>query len=178
MSVMSSRIEINVLQKFVKCKGPKAFVCRTVYQKDKSAYCYVITNKSNFNDETVKPVQDKYITNAFKMNSCSVVCSKGGNYIDETLPYIKSILKFIYNNLQVSFSEFIADFLKDEDDQWWFINVRGFVIDKAPENINVKWITMFGEEAYLPMYTKVHKPNEAFIKMKECKYCELIFPIS
>jgi hypothetical protein len=33
------------LQKFIKCKGPKAFLCRTVFRRGKPSYVYILTNK-------------------------------------------------------------------------------------------------------------------------------------
>lgn len=49
-------------------------------------------------------------------------------------------------HLGVSFSEFAADFIKDESGIWWFINVKGFIIDRAPETLQIKNITHYGEE--------------------------------
>jgi LMBR1 domain-containing protein 1 len=31
--------------------------------------------------------------------------------------------------LGITFKEFAADFIKDESNIWWFIGVKGFIID-------------------------------------------------
>ena len=45
----------------------------------------------------------------------------------------------------MSLKEFVADFIRDDDGVWWFINVKAFIIDKYENNINIKIITMNGE---------------------------------
>jgi hypothetical protein len=39
-----------VIQKFVKSKGPNAFITRAIWRKNKPPSCYVITNKTSFFD--------------------------------------------------------------------------------------------------------------------------------
>lgn len=55
------------------------------------------------------------------MNSCTIVNTCRGKYVDETIPYIKNILKYFRNTIKVSFSEFICDFIKDESGIWWMV---------------------------------------------------------
>jgi len=33
------------IQRFIKCRGPKAFICRSVWCKNKPPYVYILTNK-------------------------------------------------------------------------------------------------------------------------------------
>ena len=39
---------IWAIQRFVKCKGPNAFACRTAWFKDKPSESWIITNKASF----------------------------------------------------------------------------------------------------------------------------------
>ncbi len=39
------------IQRFIKCRGPKAFVCRSVWRRDKPPYIYILTNKVNYHDK-------------------------------------------------------------------------------------------------------------------------------
>ena len=80
------------------------------------------------------------------MGSCNIVKTNKGRYVEETLPYIKNIVYYIKVNLKISFSEFIADFIKDDDGTWWFINVKGFILEDVSTKINLKPITHFGDE--------------------------------
>jgi len=110
-----------VIQKFIKSNGPKAFICRTVWRKDKNPFSWVITNKADFYSEDRLPEQQKYITNPNIMNTCTIVNTCRGKYVEETTPYIKNILKYLHQTLGVSFSEFICDFIKDESGIWWMV---------------------------------------------------------
>ena len=66
---------------------------------------------------------EKYITDVSQMNSCTVVNTCKGKYVDETRPYIENIMEYLYIHLNIKFKEFIADFIKDESGIWWFVNV-------------------------------------------------------
>lgn len=62
-SHFSNRMDLTVIQKYVKSNGPKAFICRTVYRQNKNPYCFVITNKEDYFKEGLKNEAAKYITN-------------------------------------------------------------------------------------------------------------------
>ena len=83
-STNSGNSEIFIIQKFVKSKGPNAFIVRAFYRKSKPPQCYVITNKTSFFDpNTALDEHDKYMTNVKKSLSCSIVHSKGGKVSEE-----------------------------------------------------------------------------------------------
>ena len=52
------------VQRFVKCKGPKAFIYRVVWRKHKPNYAWVITNKTHYND-TEASEEDRFFTNPY-----------------------------------------------------------------------------------------------------------------
>jgi len=89
-------LEPVVIQKFIKSNGPKAFICRTVWRKEKNPFSWVITNKADFYSEDRLPEQQKYITNPNIMNTCTIVNTCRGKYVEETTPYIKNILKYLH----------------------------------------------------------------------------------
>jgi len=45
--LFSKNINQSAIQRFVRCRGPKAFVCRTVWRRTKPPYVYILTNKVN-----------------------------------------------------------------------------------------------------------------------------------
>lgn len=110
--------------------GPKAFVCRTVWKRDKNPQVWVITNtKDFFSSDPSLPENQQYVTNASAMNSCTIVNSIRGRYVDETGPYVSNIVRYVEHNIPgARFEEFVADFIKDESGTWWLVNVRGFVL--------------------------------------------------
>jgi len=69
-----------------------------------------------------------------------------GKYVEETTPYIKNILTYLYIHLKITFLEFAADFIKDESGIWWFINVKGFILETCPNPLNIKPITHYGDD--------------------------------
>ncbi|CAD8077133.1 unnamed protein product [Paramecium sonneborni] len=182
----SNRMDLCVIQKFVKSNGPKAFICRTIWRKDKNPYCYIITNKEDFFAQTNNPKTEmtKYATNVNLQNSCTIVNTCRGKYVDETVPYVKNLLNYIYIHLHITFKEFSADFIKDESGIWWFINVKGFIIDKSPDKILWKSITHYGEEINEEgqpiIQEKIQTPKTKVAdmcqKQKICKYCEQSYP--
>lgn len=134
----------------MKCIGPKAFVCRTCWRRDKNTYVWVVTNKHGFYEpfEPNVPETDVYCVNPHKMGNCTIVQSIRGRYVDETAPYVANIVKFIEHNFPaVRFEEFIGDFVKDESENWWLINVRGFVLsENTPLPIEVKHFLVVNED--------------------------------
>lgn len=87
------------------------------------------------------------------MGSCTIVNTCRGKYVDETIPYVKNIITYLHIHLGVTFKEFSADFIKDESGIWWFVNVKGYIIDKSPNKIIWKSITHYGED--LPMEEQI-----------------------
>jgi LMBR1 domain-containing protein 1 len=83
-STNSGNSEICVIQKFVKSKGPNAFITRAHYRKNKPPQCYVITNRTSFFDTNpALEEHEKFMTNIKKPLSCSIVHSKGGKVSEE-----------------------------------------------------------------------------------------------
>ena len=85
MSTGSGQNETMVIQKFVKSKGPNAFITRAVWRKNRPPSCLVITNKTSF-FESNKDIteEEKYIARADKNLSCSIVHLKGGKVSEES----------------------------------------------------------------------------------------------
>jgi len=177
-SIVSSRGDIVCVQKFVKSMGPKAFVCRTCWRRDKNPYVWVITNTKDFyNEDENVPEHQQYITNANVMNSCTIVNSIRGRYIEETAPYIANIVKYVEHNIPgAKFEEFVADFIKDESGTWWMVNVRGFVlVDKM--NVQPRSFLAGPDDIdYMPLQVKKKKPED-YQKVALCKYCEIMYPV-
>ena len=70
--------DVTVIQRFVRCKGPYAFVCRVVWRRHKPSYTWVITNKVMFNDKDTNPnFMERYITRVNLPMHCSIVKAKG-----------------------------------------------------------------------------------------------------
>lgn len=115
------------IQRFVKCRGPKAFICRSVWKKDKPSYIYILTNKANFHDDE-KNQNLKFVVNPKNKNSYFPLYSTSGKHLEETKKYMDNIVKFIEGHTDIIFDELVGDFLKDEAGIWWFINLKAMKI--------------------------------------------------
>ena len=120
------------IQRFVKCRGPRAFLCRSVWRREKPPYVYIFTNKANYLDEEVKNQYLKFVINSKEQGSYSAFYSSSGKHLEETMAYMKNIVKFIESHSDIIFDELVGDFVKDEAGIWWFINLKAMKI----KNIN------------------------------------------
>jgi len=107
----SSGQGLFVIQRFIKCKGPNAFVTRAHWRKGKPPQSWVITNKTSFFDARLDE-HDKYITDVRKQMGSSIVQNKGGKVSEETCGYVQSIVKFIEKCSGIYFEEMVCDFIK------------------------------------------------------------------
>ena len=120
------------IQRFVKCRGPRAFLCRSVWRREKPPYVYIFTNKANYLDEEVKNQYLKFVINSKEQGSYSAFYSSSGKHLEETMAYMNNIVKFIESHSDIIFDELVGDFVKDEAGIWWFINLKAMKI----KNIN------------------------------------------
>lgn len=81
--------------------------------------------------------------------------------------YIKNIAKFIETHLKITFLELVCDFIKDEGDNWWYINTRAFILQEDIK-IDCKLITMHDDT---PEENISKQKLETYTKCKKCKYC-------
>lgn len=86
-----------------------------------STYQYTSTAKV---PEINKLIVNTKVPHAFKATK-----SVNTKFTNETLKYVKNIVEFVSRNLKIHFEEFVADFIKDEGGNWWFINVKAFIIE-------------------------------------------------
>ena len=115
------------IQRYIKCRGPKAFVCRSVWRRNKPPYIYILTNKANYHDD-VKNQYLKYVINSKDIDSYFAFYSTSGKHLEETMLYMNNIVKFIENHSDIIFDELAGDFVKDEAGIWWFINLKAMKI--------------------------------------------------
>ena len=120
------------IQRFVKCRGPRAFLCRSVWRREKPPYVYIFTNKANYLDEEVKNQYLKFVINSKEQGSYSAFYSSSGKHLEETMSYMNNIVRFIESHSDIIFDELVGDFVKDEAGIWWFINLKAMKI----KNIN------------------------------------------
>lgn len=126
---------MNAIQKFIKPKGPRAFVNRTVWRRDRQIQSWMITNKVDFNCNDSKISEyNKFCTNMKIINSCSIIQLKTGKSLEETGMYLENIVKYFETHKNIKFEEIVGDFIKDANDVWWLINIKGFKMINSLNN--------------------------------------------
>ncbi len=110
-SLFSKNSSQFAIQRFVKCRGPKAFICRTVWKRDKPSNVYILTNKLNYNDHSTNNMT-KFVVNSKNKNSYDVFYSTTGKTFEETMNYMNNIVKFIESHSDIIFDELVGDFVK------------------------------------------------------------------
>lgn len=162
--------DLVVLQRYIKCSGSRAFICRTVFRANGKSECFIITNSHEFyTDNAAIPEIKKYIVRAGD-NHAMIVRAQQGRHLSETLHYSCNIVKYFAWVLGIEFGELVADYVKDEMGTWWLVNVKAFKINKQVERKSRIIPAKLVEEQ-----ENVHQPlqdKEKYQKTKTCKYCE------
>lgn len=166
----TDRTQRQVIQRYVKCIGSKAFIVRTCWSKNGSSNCFIITNKSSYYEYDNTPELQKYLVNPKVYGSCSIVETRNGKHLEETLPYLQNIVKYMHVYAKAKFSELVGDFVKDEAGIWWLINIKAFVLDYGVYSEDLKRITHnIDERIHINGKNRKGKRN---VKQKKCYYCE------
>ena len=168
------------IQRFVKCRGPRAFLCRSVWRRDKPPYVYILTNKANYLDDEIKNQYLKYVINTKEQNTYSAFYSSSGKHLEETMSYMNNIVKFIETHSDIIFDELAGDFVKDEAGIWWFINLKAMKIkniskfrrgegnpDPLPPQLNF----FFNQRIFNNVNLKDNKRKFDYQNKIKCKLC-------
>lgn len=98
----------------MKCKGPKAFLVRSVWRRKKQPYVYLFTNKTNYID-FCENQNYKFITNSNQKNTYFSFYATTGKHLEETNIYMQNIVNFIESHSNLKFDELAGDFVKSID---------------------------------------------------------------
>lgn len=124
-----------VLQRYIKCKGSNSSIVRVLWGDNQSIKAWSITSKVTFDDESEQNLINRFTTNYHIDHMCHIVPLQG-IVCNELGKQIFNIYQFISTNIGRPFIELICDFIKDEDGQWWFLQVKSFRIkDGIPKYI-------------------------------------------
>ena len=169
------------IQRFVKCRGPRAFLCRSVWRREKPPYVYIFTNKANYLDEEIKNQYLKFVINSREQGSYSAFYSSSGKHLEETMAYMNNIVKFIESHSDIIFDELVGDFVKDEAGIWWFINLKAMKIkniskfkkseDGLGEPLPPRLNFFYNQRFYANVYQKDSIRKFDYQNKIKCKLC-------
>ena len=123
--------QVVCIQKYVKSHGDHAFICRTVFSKNSHSHCFLITNKVSYFDEEVPQNKRFLVTNPHSHVSAkksTIVRSATGKNLNSTLPFLNEIVRYMRFQRGINLLELVGDFVKDEQGNWWLVNIKAFLI--------------------------------------------------
>lgn len=149
------------IQKFIKCRGPRPFICRTVYTLKNQTYGWLITSNEIFSE-----------THCLTESESSIIKIKSGRFIDETHKIVETLRKYLENHLRVQFEQLVCDFIKDEGGLMWLINVKAFKLSSGTPRIEI-----FTDAEVESPVIKNGKPLKEYKKIKRCEFCHVGFEL-
>ena len=169
--------EICAVQRFIKSKGPVSFVCRVVYKKNKKNMIYIISNKVSFKNEKEDP-RKRCLTSSTDIDGCNIIASSNGKYLEDTLPQIKKIVAYLESNLAVEITEFAGDFIKDDNETWWFVTCKAFQFKGVVETKG-----FIVDRPYWSSDESGDDENKSAAKteynrLKRCRLCQVYYPMT
>ena len=64
-------------------------------------------------------------------NKKTIIKTATGKHLKETLPMLMRVVDHMRFQRGVTLSELVGDFIKDEEGNWWLVNVKAFRMDAA-----------------------------------------------
>ena len=122
------------------------------------------------------PEAKRYVVKA--NSESNIVRLTYGKQLKETLKYIEMLTKFFKQYHGVTFSEIMGDFIKDESNTWWLVNIKGFEIEsinKTPNILKSLSLNMMERVGKSTEDASMEHDQEKYQKTKICKYCEKPF---
>jgi len=151
-----------VFQRFIKAKGPKATITRICWKREGQSYAYMLSNKKSYTDMSIKEAKFRLLTNTEEDQSVNVFKLKGPA-IKQLTAQTRKLVNFIEAKVHPKsvFEEFVADFIRDADNNYWFIQCKGFKTKKLLETKG----SSFNSRA-----------RSNYMKLKKCKMCLNLYP--
>ncbi|OQR84762.1 hypothetical protein ACHHYP_12967 [Achlya hypogyna] len=185
------------LQKFVKAKGPKAFLVRAIYKAGRAPSGWMINNKVPYQagagaEET--PDVRRFCASTGPDGACSFV-KLSERACTDVYDINLRIVKYLEHELRISVETLVGDFVKDDFGQWWLLQVKSFQIKHVrPGRLNSfapKLMAAYersivaddvhddddGAEARAAKPGTAELENAKVHKMFPCKFCQVLhFP--
>jgi hypothetical protein len=182
-----------VFQRYVKCKGSKACIARIIWSNTLPCTGYMISNKKNMFDMSEKEPAKRLLINTDIINSLHIY-KMNGSAVAELERTTGMIAKYVQNctRPKITISEMACDFIRDEDGQYWFLQVKALKRE-LPSSNNRKQKSNNDEDDDEDMggegssgvgsgsgnslsSTASSKRRKDYIRLKECRMCLNQYP--
>ena len=122
----------GVVQRYIKSKGKSAFVWRVVWRSKGVPMAFVVSNTLSFegyshNRQSEDPAAMKlhFCTSPKESAACNVVVIHGRS-VGEPALLCRKVAAYIEKRLARSLEEMTVDFIKDDDDRWWMLQIKSY----------------------------------------------------
>jgi LMBR1 domain-containing protein 1 len=161
-----------LFQKYIKCKGPKACIARVIYGGQKPCYGYMISNKKSTQDTSEKEMTKRLLINTENPNSLSIY-KMTKSALAELVSVTENLVRYTQNTQKprVTFHEFVADFIRDEDGDYKFLQVKAVILDEARSAMNEEYDDNGSDDGGGQAKRKQSKNKAEYMRLKECKMC-------
>ncbi|KDO34233.1 hypothetical protein SPRG_19071 [Saprolegnia parasitica CBS 223.65] len=178
------------LQKYVKPRGPKAFLVRAIYKAGKAPTGWMINNKAPFQtqDGNAAPDVRRFCASTGVYDACSFV-KLSERACTDVYDINLRIVKYLEQALRVALELFAADFIKDDFGQWWLIQVKAFQLKHVrvgrPHAFAPKLMAAYerslvaddvhddDDASHIDTKAALEAENAKVHKMFPCKFCQV-----
>lgn len=131
-----------VIQRFVQAKGAHPWIVRIVYRTESQPFGYTMTSKSLYTDDTEGDFRKRFTVCTDVDLSCTIVKTTGISIADP-IQQTENIMRYVQRQHGLHLNELVCDFIKDENNVWWFLQVKAFRV--TPECLT-KWKNLQNEQ--------------------------------
>ncbi len=156
-----------VLQRFVKPKGKKAFMIRSCWKLGTPGCAWMVCNKCRFSDADVQPDAPKRFGTTLSTENSVTAFKLSGKAVEESEKKCTKIVAAMEAALGKRLDELVVDFLKDDSDQLWFLQVRAYKL--VGEDVHGKGGESDEDEAPRRRRAKVPEAQN------KCRFCCQVF---
>ncbi|KAK2964553.1 hypothetical protein BLNAU_469 [Blattamonas nauphoetae] len=167
-----------ILQRFILAKGPNPWFLRCLWKANQGPQAWTVTGKGRYSDDTEGDFRKRFSVCTDIALGCSVVKAAGSS-CQEPFSLTEGIARYVQRQHGIHFSELAADYMKDANGKWWFLQVKGFKVSEETMQLykQVQMNQGEGKEGKVSLIPKANKKQE-HVKLGRCKCCNSMLPTS
>lgn len=167
--ILDDNIESFIVQKYIQSKGNKSSLYRVLWKSSRNTYAYNCSNKAKYRDKELRQKQKEWkekkdITSKDERSKLwyeyeqilnKYFCVKindpktydyvriFGESIDEIEAWTYCIIHHLEDvtvtGMKFKFERFASDWIKDNNNNWWFIGIKAFELQQQTLDALKKW---------------------------------------
>eukprot|EP00792_Barthelona_sp_PAP020_P005441 TRINITY_DN2650_c0_g2_i1.p1 TRINITY_DN2650_c0_g2~~TRINITY_DN2650_c0_g2_i1.p1 ORF type:complete len:1064 (+),score=282.76 TRINITY_DN2650_c0_g2_i1:60-3251(+) len=160
VSSTASSDDVQVVQRFIKPRSHRAFICRCTWSPDKPAFAHMATNHRAMNDESERNISNRFLLNTENHSGCTIF-KMSSSAVGELASITRQIAKHVERVTPgVRFETLVTDFTRDDQNRWWLLQIKTFKLKaKIPK----------------PTSFRQKRDTSTYHKMSACGACKAAF---